>query len=263
MSTPFDALLERHPDRVRAVLNVLVESPYFYRQDQEDTFFFLRRHRTEFEAFYREYYGWRLVMDDKCARVFKAQWYNERITEPYRDVFGFRHRDDCIAFMVLLEFFEHQLDENAMTVEDPDNLRFRFGDLLVYTHRRFRELITGETAGRYSEEFVRASILRRLLPILERYRLLLRVPPPADTVVSEVDTIYEALPALYHYNTARLSQSILAGAAAGPPTGGAASREDAAPAAAGEDALAEDAASADDAAAADGLRRDGQEERSG
>lgn len=210
MSNPLATLQERYPERVRAVLNILVESPYFYRDDHEDTFFFLRRHRAEFAAFYQDYYGWQLVLDDKCARVFKSAWYNEKITEPYRDVFGFRHRDDCIAFMILLEFFEHQLDENALTVEDPENLRFRFGDLLVYTHRRFRELFTGETAGRYTEEYVRAGILRRVLPILERYRFLLRVPPPADLAISESDTIYEAMPALYHYNTSRLSQSVLA-----------------------------------------------------
>ena len=110
--------------------------------------------------------------------------------------------------MILLEFFEHQLDENALTVEDPENLRFRFGDLLAYTHRRFRELIAGETAGRYSEEFVRAHVLRRVLPTLERYRLLVRLPPPPDLAVTDLDTIYEAMPALYHYNTGRLSQSV-------------------------------------------------------
>jgi hypothetical protein len=211
MSDLLQALQERHPDRVRAVLNILVETPYFYRADDEDTFFFLRRHRAEFAAFYQEYYGWTLVMDEKCARVFKGQWYNEKVTEPYRDAFGFRHRDDCIAFMILLEFFERQLDENALTVEDPENLRFRYGDLLIYTQRRFRELFPGEAGGRYTEEFVRATVLRRLLPILERYRLVERVPPPADvTGIGVEDTIYEAMPALYHYNTARLSQSVLA-----------------------------------------------------
>jgi hypothetical protein len=210
MSNPLEALLERQADRVRTVLNVLVETPYFYRADDEETFFFLRRHRAEFTAFYHEFYGWRLIMDDKCARVFKSSWYNEKISEPYRDRFGFRHRDDCIAFMVLLEFFEHQLDENSLTVEDRENLRFRFGDLLGYTQRRFRELFPGEGGARYSEEFVRSSILRRLLPILERYRLLTRVPPPPDLRVAELDMIFEAMPALYHYNTGRLSQSVLA-----------------------------------------------------
>jgi hypothetical protein len=212
MSNPLEALLERHPARVQAVLNILVETPYFYRDDNEETFIFLRRHRAEFTAFYQEFYGWRLIMDDKCARVFKSSWYNEKVSEPYRDVFGFRHRDDCIAFMILLEFFEHQLDENSLTVEDRENLRFRFGDLLGYTHRRFLELFPGDAGGRYSEDFVRSSILRRVLPILERYRLLTRVPPPPDLRVTEMDMIFEAMPALYHYNTGRLSQSVLAGA---------------------------------------------------
>ena len=208
MSNPLDALRESQPERVRTVLNLLVETPYFYRDDDEEAFFFLRRHRHEFAAFHEEFYGWKLVMDDRCARVYKAAWYNRAVTEANRDLFGFRSRDECIGFMVLLEFFENQLDENAMTVEDRDNLRFRVGDFLAFAHRRFQELLPPETAVRYTEEFVRANVLRRILPVLERYRLLYRVPPPPDLQIGELDAIFEALPALYHYNATRLSGAI-------------------------------------------------------
>lgn len=208
METPLTELLEKSGDRVKAVLNILVESPYFYRTDNEELFFFLRRHRQEFAAFYDSFYGWTLLLDSKCARVYKPRWYNDAITEANRDLFGFRRRDECLGFMILLEFFEQQLEENAMTVEDNDELRFRFGDLLVYAHQRLQELFPDPAGDRYSEEHVRAHVLRPIIPVLIKYRFLSRVPPPAGIRPSEVETIFEALPALYHYNAGRLGQSI-------------------------------------------------------
>ncbi len=202
-------LLERNPKEVKALLNVLVESPYFYRADNEDLFFFLRRHRTEFTRFYEQFYGWVLLMDGKCARVYKDRWYNDAITEANRDLFRFRRRDECLGFMLLLEFFEHRLEENSMTVEDRDNLRFRFGDLLTYTARRLRELFAADGMdARYTDDYTRSEVLRRILPTLERYRFVTRIRPPDDMTVAEQDMIFEALPALYHYNATGLSQSI-------------------------------------------------------
>ena len=206
MTSSFNNLLGRQPERVRAVLNLLVESPYFYRNDDEELFFFLRRYRSTFEEFYTESYGWRLLVDDKCARVFKERWYNRDITESNRDIFGFRRRDECIAFMMLLEFFEHQVEEHAVTTDKRDNLRFRFGDLLQYCQQRFVALFPDDV--RYSEEHVRAKILRPIMPVLERYRLLRKLLPPADMEATAADTIFEALPALYHYNSKRLHEAI-------------------------------------------------------
>ncbi|MBN1981192.1 MAG: DUF2398 family protein [Chitinivibrionales bacterium] len=202
-------LLERNQERVHAVLNQLLEAPYFYRQDDEASFNFLRRHRGEFNSFFELFFGWILVVDNKCARVYKEKWYNGAITESNRDFFNFTKRDDCIAFMIILEFFEHQLDENDMSVEETENLRFRFGDLLEFCTRRFTELFTGEqSAGRYTHEYIRGRILRQVIPVLERYRFLRKVPPPADERISEEQTIYEALAALYHYNSSYLHRHI-------------------------------------------------------
>lgn len=207
MNKPLGSLRSAHPERVRAVLNILIEAPYFYRSDNEDLFFFLRRHRQEFASFYEDYYGWILVLDDKCARVHKNKWYNASITEANRDLFDFRRRDDCLAFMILLEFFEHQLEEHSLTVEDRENLRFRIGDLLLYTHRRFHELFPAKDAEKYTEEYVRGQIIRHIMPTLERYRFVKRLPPPEDVELNrETDMIFEALPALYHYNAGRLSR---------------------------------------------------------
>ncbi len=206
MSDTLEQLAARHGDKVRDLLNYLVESPYFYKTDNETLFYFLNRHKRVFEKFYEQLYGWKLHLDGKCARVYKDQWHNKAITPANRDIFDFTRRDEAIAFMALLEFFEKQIDEQAMSVDEKQNLRFRYGDLLEYTHRRFHELFGSDT--KYTGEYVRARALGPIMPKLERFRFLDKVPVPPDEMVGGDDTIYEALPALYHYNTTALSQYI-------------------------------------------------------
>ncbi len=209
MSNSLDKLMVQSPQRVQEALNVLIESPYFYRTDKEDVFFFLRRHKAEFAGFLEQHFGWILIMDDKCARVHKGKWYNPAISDSQRDIFNFRRRDECLAFMLLLEFFEHQLDEQSITVEDHDNLRFQLGDLLLFITARFTELYPEHAEQRYTEEKVRKNILRPMMPVLERFRFIEKVPPPGEMgSIEEKNLIYEALPALFHYNTQRLFQEL-------------------------------------------------------
>ncbi|MBT7304331.1 MAG: DUF2398 family protein [Victivallales bacterium] len=207
MENPLETLIETSRERVVAALNVLTEAPYFYREDNEEVFFFLRRHRQLFSEFFERYFDWRLVLDDRCARVHKDKWHNPAITASQRDLFGFRKRDECLAFMMLLEFFEHQMDENSMTVEDRDSLKFRLGSLLAYLVARFAELYPELAETRYSEEHVRKNLLRAIMPVLERYRFLRPLPPPKELGrIDEAEIIYEALPAMYHYNAKALSR---------------------------------------------------------
>ncbi|MBW2682344.1 MAG: DUF2398 family protein [Deltaproteobacteria bacterium] len=200
-------LLKRSNYKVQAVLNVVLESSYFYAVDDHDLFLFLRRHRREFSEFFKLFYGWSLIIDSKCARVYKADWYNRAITPANRSLFQFTKRDECLAFMMLLEFFEQQLEENGMTIEDKENLRFHFGDLLDYSHNRFQELFS-EQGQRYSQEYLRSKIWKSVMPELEKHRFLTKIKPPEDMQASEQDLIYEAMPALYHYNTAALARMI-------------------------------------------------------
>ena len=58
-------------ERVRAVLNVLTESTFFYREDNPDLFFFLRKNRAAFEELIERYFGWRIYVDRHCARLLK------------------------------------------------------------------------------------------------------------------------------------------------------------------------------------------------
>lgn len=207
METDLSALLKRNSDRIQAVLNILLESPYFYATDNQEHFLFLRRHRREFSDFFKQFYGWTLIMDTKCARVYKAEWYNREIRQRHRSLFQFTKRDDCLAFMVLLEFFEQQLEENGITVEDKENLRFHFGDLLEYSHKRFQDIFP-EKEQQYSQENLRAKVWKAVMPELEKHRFLRKINPPEDVHASEQELIYEAMPALYHYNGAALSRII-------------------------------------------------------
>jgi len=200
-------LLKRSNDKVQAVLNILLESPYFYAVDDHDLFLFLRRHRREFTDFFKLFYGWSLIIDTKCARVYKADWFNRTITPANRSIFQFTRRDECLAFMMLLEFFEQQLEEHGMTIEDKENLRFHFGDLLDYSHNRFQKLFPKQEQ-RYSQEYLRSKIWKPVMPELEKHRFLCKIKPPEDLSASEQNFIYEAMPALYHYNSAALARMI-------------------------------------------------------
>ncbi|MDP8287477.1 MAG: hypothetical protein RAP03_12440 [Candidatus Electryonea clarkiae] len=200
-------LMKRHKDRVQSILNILVESPYFYSSDDRngDLFPFLLRHKSQFREFFEYFYGWDLIIDSgqKCARVYKSKWYNSAISESRRFALQLTRRDETLAFMLLLEFFELQLDEQNVSVEEPDNLRFYFGDLLIHVQRRLHEEYS-DNIDNYSEEAVRR-ILRDLIPKLIQFRLLAEVKPPEDETVNAEQMIIEALPALYHYNGSRLS----------------------------------------------------------
>ena len=96
--------------------------------------------------------------------------------------------------------------EQGVAADDRDNLRIRFGDWLEYAAARFRELLP-EKRALYTDEKVR-QILRGLMPALERYRFLRKMKPSADESVSEAETIWECLPALWHYQAAQLAEPI-------------------------------------------------------
>jgi hypothetical protein len=69
---------------------------------------------------------------------------------------------------------------------------------------RFCALMSGKKEN-YTDEHVR-QILRDIMPDLVRYRFLQKVRPSADDSVSESETIFECLPAIWHYQVAQLNQ---------------------------------------------------------
>ncbi|MCI0696439.1 DUF2398 family protein [candidate division KSB1 bacterium] len=204
MSTEFFSHLNLH--KVRQLLNILQEAPYFYRDDNPNLFAFLKQNRLQFERFYQHFYGWEIVVDQKCARLYKPEWHNETIKPSQRDLFQPTRRNDCIAFLLVLEFYEHLLEEQNLTIEDP-NPQFYFGELLEFAHRRLQEEL-GEKAPDMAGT---REILRKILPALMRYRFLRdHRPTLEDGDIAEDKWIYECLPALYHYDSRIAANSIYA-----------------------------------------------------
>lgn len=62
----------------------------------------------------------------------------------------------------------------------------------------------------YTDERVR-QILKGIMPQLEKYRFLHKVKPSADDSVSESETIFECLPAMWHYQAAELAKPVTEG----------------------------------------------------
>jgi hypothetical protein len=204
MTAHFDKL---NGGRVTSVLNVLIEAPFFYRDDDPDLFAFLRRHRAEFERFYRELYDWDLVVDARTARLYKPRWHNRALKPSQHDAFDLTRRNDCLAFLLVLEFYERLLDQANAASDDAVSPRFAFGELFEFARARFTE----ELAAPMGDDDVR-KILRALMPTLVRYRFV-RELPRDDTAPDEAadsdHTLYEALPALHHYDVRRLGPDAL------------------------------------------------------
>lgn len=196
--------------RVTAVLNVLGEAPFFYRDDDTELFGFLRRNRAEFARFYQELFGWELTVDGRTARLYKERWHNPALRPSQHDVFDLTRRADCLAFLLLLEHHGRLLEQDNLSVDDGPMPRFLFGELFAFARARLAEEL-GDAAP--ADKELRRT-LRGLWPTLERYRFVRAVPPDGDAGHGgdrdEDQILYEALPALHHYDLRRLGPQALA-----------------------------------------------------
>jgi hypothetical protein len=195
--SPFDKI---NQDKARRVTNVLVEAPFFYREDDEELFLFLRRNRAVFERFFKDCFDWELLVESRCARVLKPHWHNPALKPSQRDVFNLTTRDDCIAFLLVLELYEHLLDEQNLAIDDAEPPRFFFGTLFELARERLAE----ELGAAAPDDAAIKKSLRRVVEVLLRYRFLRELPPQADDEVDRENLIYECLPGLYCYDIRRL-----------------------------------------------------------
>lgn len=202
----------QNEQKVQRILNILLEAPYFYRDDDLALFLFLSKYKRAFAGFFKKFYGWDVIVEPKCARLYKPAWFNEKVTEVNRDMFNFTRRDECVAFLLLLEYFERQLQEQAVSTEEKENLRFRFGSFLEFACGRFREVFPERTAF-YTDEQVRRTV-RDIMPALHKYRFLREIPR-GDEDVKDDDTIYECLPAMWLYKGERLARPVAEDGTAG------------------------------------------------
>jgi Protein of unknown function (DUF2398) len=192
--------------RVQALLNVLVEAPFFYRADDPELFGFLRRNRAEFARFYLELYGWELHVDAGTARLYKERWYNRALRPSQRDAFDPSRRLDCLGFLLVLEFYDHLLETHNLSAIDDAPPRFAFGELFGFA----RDRLTAELGAAAAEPEEVRRTLRQLVPMLVRYRFIGEVGREADDEVDDDRVLYEALPGLHHYDTRRLGPDALA-----------------------------------------------------
>lgn len=189
--------------RVRSLLNCLTEATFFYRTDDPDLFDYLRRHRGEFERFFDESFGWALHVDRKCARLIKRVTHNGALSPKQRDLFDLTRREECILFMLLLEFHELELSAQNAHYEHDEDVRFVLSDFLAHARTRFRERL-GEAAPGDRELL---DHVRRLFEELTRHRFV-RLCERGDEEGAPELLLYEALPGMHCYDPGALTTEL-------------------------------------------------------
>jgi hypothetical protein len=194
-------------NRIGDALNVLAEAPFFFQRDDPELFAFLRRHRAAFGRFYEAHFGWQLVVEGPMARLYKSRWVNKALTPSQHDVFDLTRKGECLGFLLVLEFYEHLLDERNASIDDAEPLRFEMGELLAFVGGRLTEELGEDEGG----EDVARRILRAIFPTLLRFRFLIDIPPPPETRASlHPDRhLYECTPALHQYDVRLLADAAL------------------------------------------------------
>ncbi len=201
----------RSIERVRAALNVLTEATFFYPEDDPDLFFFLRRNQAAFRQFFEHYFGWRLYVDRRCARLIKERQYNDRLRPSQRALFDLRRRDECLLFTLLLEFHEEEGQRQGAGPDDDRNLRFLLSDFVSFAIRRCREEL-GE-ASPPDKRLLEAA--QPLFEQLDRHRFIRLVDQkPAETgeaLPAGMDEylLYEFLPGIRSYDPSQASRAIV------------------------------------------------------
>jgi hypothetical protein len=217
------ALDRRSLDRVRAALNVLTESTFFYREDDPDLFFFLRRNQAAFRELFQHYFGWQLYIDRRCARLLKERHYNEAVRPSQRALFDLRRRDECLLFALLLEFHEEEGQRQGMSPDGDRRLRFLLADFVAFAIRRFREELGDSTP---PEARIFESV-RPLFEQLERHRFVRLVDRSQAEAGEELPAgmaehlLYEFLPGIECYDPSQVARRVVLGAWRGAPENGA------------------------------------------
>ena len=205
------ALDRRSRERVRAVLNVLTESTFFYRDDDADLFFFLRRHQAAFRELFQDYFGWRLHVDRQCARLIKERHYNEAVRPSQRALFDLRRRDECLLFALLLEFHEEEGQRQGVTPDDDRRLRFLLADFVSFAIRRCREEL-GDATPPEARLFEAA---RPLFEQLDRHRFVRLVDKKQAEAGDELPAgmaehlLYEFLPGIRCYDPSLAARGLV------------------------------------------------------
>ncbi len=205
------ALERKGAERVRAALNVLTESTFFYREDDPDLFLFLVRNKSAFRQFVEHFFGWRLHVDRHVARLIKERQYNDRLRPSQRDLFDLRRRDECFLFALLLEFHEEETRRQNVSPDDDRRLRFLLADFVVFALRRFREEM-GEACPPEQRIF---EAVKPLFLQLDRHRFVRLVDRKSAEAGEELPAgmeehaLYEFLPGIRCYDASLAGREVV------------------------------------------------------
>jgi hypothetical protein len=155
-------------DKAQRVLNVLLESPFFYRDDDVDLFGLLRRRQALFQEFFEVFLGWELYVDHQVARLIKPKTFNPQLIPSQRHVFRVTGRHQYVLFILLLEFYQHQADEQNVDLEREPEVRFVLADFVEFSFKRYRE----ELGSGMPEESVVLGEMRSLFKKLVQHRFI-------------------------------------------------------------------------------------------
>jgi hypothetical protein len=228
----FRALERRGQERFRAVVNMLTESTFFYREDHPDLYLYLLRNQKMVRQFFEQFFGWRLYADRQCARLVKERQYNEQVRPSQRALFDLRRRDECFLFALLLEFHEEEARRQNVSPEEDGCLRFLLSDFVAFSIRRFRE----ELSDACPPEARIFESVKPLFQQLERHRFVRIVDRKAVEAGEELPAameehvLYEFLPGIRCYDASQAARDIVIQAYRTGPEEDAAPPEEAGPA---------------------------------
>lgn len=198
-------------EKAQRVLNVLLESPFFYRDDDVDLFGLLRRRQSLFEEFFEIFFGWELYVDRQVARLIKQKTFNPQLKPSQRHVFHVSGRHQYVLFTLLLEFYQHQADEQNVDLEREPDVRFVLADFVEFAFRRYRE----ELGSEMPEEALILGEMRALFRKLERHRFIILAEttgvvaeeglPAGFTREGASSVLYAMLPGLRCYRPEELN----------------------------------------------------------
>lgn len=126
-------------DNARRVINVLLESPFFYRDDDLDLFGLLRRRQSQFREFFEVFFGWDLYVDHQLARLVKPRTFNPHLKPSQRHVFRVSGRHQYVLFVLILEFHQLQADEQNVDLDREPEVRFVLADFVEFVFKRYRD----------------------------------------------------------------------------------------------------------------------------
>ena len=187
------------------ILNILTENPFFYASDDQVRFNSLRRHKSAFEKFFSRFFGWRLYVDSKMARLIRDRNFNPALKTLHRKAFNLTSRVECILFMILLEFYEHECEEQSAHYDDADNIRFYFGSYFDFVRKVFAERRLEHRLNERELDVEARGLLRKL----EYYRLVSVVERDGQLPGKTSELEIEVLPGLNCYESKNLAAQVI------------------------------------------------------